>query len=1681
MARVGILLPFPRRVPPSTSRAALVCSPAAAPARHLDSPSSARSFRASLCAPRALAGIVGNDKQLLASACGGEGAGIGAIRGVSIGAGGSAADAQLRSSEERNGGAEVVRASASGGAEGGKEGRGKGRVGKKSRSSYGAEHIQVLEGLEPVRRRPGMYIGSTGPRGLHHLVSPPPCTALHYLVYEVVDNAIDEAQAGHASTVDVYEVVDNAIDEAQAGHASTVDVLLGADGSVESPTRLPSLVETVLTVSHPLASPHWWRPRHDLDSALSLDSVHTFLLAAPPLPQPQVLHAGGKFGGDSSSYRVSGGLHGVGVSVRLEARVWRDGRQYSQRFERGVPVEGMRVEEEEGAGAHEGGAQRTGTQIHFLPDPTGAATAVFTTTTTLDFTTIAARLRELAFLNPQARSPVVPSAASSSYGRLCRLDKVGTGRSVAFHLQLGRACILSFPPLSFPTPSANPFPPCTPLSCSSPHSFLPPLFPHLPPPQVVIHLKDEGGRSADFHFAGGLLEFVRWLNSEKTPMHEAQWVEEERDGVGVAVAWQWSVDAYSDSVVGYANSIRTSDGGTHIDGAKAAFTRTLNAAARKQRLLKSPLPAFSLLALSLPALSLPALSPACPLSFLHCPLRACWRQEKEENLAGEHLREGLTCVVAIKVGSPEFEGQTKVGNPEFEGQTKVGNPEFEGQTKVGNPEFEGQTKVGNPEFEGQTKVGNPEFEGQTKVVSPEFEGQTKVGNPEFEGQTKVGNPEFEGQTKVGNPEFEGQTKVGNPEFEGQTKVGNPEFEGQTKVGNPEFEGQTKVGNPEFEGQTKVGNPEFEGQTKVGNPEFEGQTKVGNPAFEGQTKVGNPAFEGQTKVGNPAFEGQTKVGNPEFEGQTKVGNPEFEGQTKVGNPEFEGQTKVGNPEFEGQTKVGNPEFEGQTKVGNPEFEGQTKVGNPEFEGQTKVGNPEFEGQTKVGNPEFEGQTKVGNPEFEGQTKVGNPEFEGQTKVGNPEFEGQTKVGNPEFEGQTKVGNPEFEGQTMVGNPEFEGQTMVGNPEFEGQTKVGNPEFEGQTKVVSPEFEGQTKVGNPEFEGQTKVGNPEFEGQTKVGNPEFEGQTKVGNPEFEGQTKVGNPEFEGQTKVGNPEFEGQTKVGNPEFEGRTKVGNPEFEGQTKTRLGNPGVRKVVDGVVSDALAAFLDANPAACEAILSKALDAYKAAEAAKKARELVRRKSVLKSAMLPGKLADCSCEDPAKSGAPGSWDGMMEWECVHGVVPKGQLLMLLPKRGGAEGSMRAWLGELGCHTVYPCAAHCLSMCSTLSIHVQHTVYPCAAHCLSMCSTLSIHVQHTVYPCAAHCLSMCSTLSIHGSMWVCAPSMCAIHVRHYASHVWQSEEFDQKALRYHRIILLTDADVDGAHIRTLLLTFLFRYQVLSSATRCSLPLPGALFRYQVLSSATRCSLPLPVSPFAPNMHFLPPFNLLYGQIVFAATSALGTADFLETSSHTPPASSSSHFHPNLPSSITPPVQVEVGRQAPVYCYSEAELQAHLRSLPASASPTIQRFKDVAMGDVAMGDVAMGDVAIYRLPLPSLCPPTALPLPSLCPPSALPLPSLCPPCALPLPSLCPPSALPLPSLCPPCALPLCITPSGLGEMMPTQLWETTLDPSQRRLKLITVDEAAQASVTLSVLMGDKVGPRKELIQTVGSRMAAAGLLDI
>ncbi|CAI5491135.1 unnamed protein product [Closterium sp. Naga37s-1] len=175
-ARVGIVLPFPRRVPSSSYRAALVCSPTAPPSRHLQIPSTARSFRASLCAPRALAGTGESDRQLLASARSGDrGARLGALRGVAIGAGngtgGGSGDAQLRSAEEEEV-AEVVRANVSGGAEGEKEGRGKARAGKKSISSYGAEHIQV------------------------------------------------------------YEVVDNAIDEARAGHASTVHMLLGADGSV---------------------------------------------------------------------------------------------------------------------------------------------------------------------------------------------------------------------------------------------------------------------------------------------------------------------------------------------------------------------------------------------------------------------------------------------------------------------------------------------------------------------------------------------------------------------------------------------------------------------------------------------------------------------------------------------------------------------------------------------------------------------------------------------------------------------------------------------------------------------------------------------------------------------------------------------------------------------------------------------------------------------------------------------------------------------------------------------------------------------------------------------------------------------------------------------------------------------------------------------------------------------------------------------------------------------------------------------------------------------------------------------------------------------------------------------------------------------------------------------------------
>ncbi|KAL3637148.1 hypothetical protein CASFOL_019447 [Castilleja foliolosa] len=354
----------------------------------------------------------------------------------------------------------------------------------KASKEYGSEQIQVLEGLDPVRKRPGMYIGSTGLRGLHHLV------------YEILDNAIDEAQAGFASKIDVILLADNSVSITDDGRGIPTDI---------HPSTKKSSLETVLTI----------------------------------------LHAGGKFGGSSSGYRVSGGLHGVGLSVvnalseSLEVTVWRDGKEYKQKYSRGMPLAKL-ISRELPANMKD----RQGTRIHFWPDK-----EVFTTAIEYDYNTISGRIRELAFLNPE----------------------------------------------------------------------------------VTIALEKEDMDSEkrlyqEYSYAGGLIEYVKWLNADKTPLHNVLGFRKEVDGILIDVALQWCSDAYSDTLLGYANSIRTVDGGTHIDGVKSSLTRMLNNLAKKSKVIK----------------------------------------EKDISLSGEHVREGLTCVISVKVRNPEFEGQTK---------TRLGNPE----------------------------------------------------------------------------------------------------------------------------------------------------------------------------------------------------------------------------------------------------------------------------------------------------------------------------------------------------------------------------------------------------------------------------------------------------------------------------------------------------------------------------------------------------------------------------------------------------------------------------------------------------------------------------------------------------------------------------------------------------------------------------------------------------------------------------------------------------------------------------------------------------------------------------------------------------------------------------------------------------------------------------------------------
>jgi DNA gyrase subunit B len=348
-------------------------------------------------------------------------------------------------------------------------------------TTYTAKDITVLEGLEPVRLRPGMYIGSTGLRGLHHLV------------YEAVDNAVDEALAGRNELVEVTIHPDNSITVADAGAGIPVDLI--------EDQGLPALT-VVLTK----------------------------------------LHAGGKFGGQG--YKVSGGLHGVGISVVnalsewLVAEVRRDGHLYRQEFARGAPTADM-----EDAGKAEG----SGTTISFLPDPEVFETLEFSATT------LAQRLRETAFLTRGLR--------------------------------------------------------------------------------IVLRDERAGGKTDEFHYEGGIRDFVAHINEAKDAVHKhVVYFEGETEDGQVEVALQWNT-SYVESVFSFANNINTTEGGTHLSGFRAALTGTLNRYAREKALLK----------------------------------------EKEENLEGEDVREGLAAVISVKLRNPQFEGQTK---------TKLGNPPIEGLVKT---------------------------------------------------------------------------------------------------------------------------------------------------------------------------------------------------------------------------------------------------------------------------------------------------------------------------------------------------------------------------------------------------------------------------------------------------------------------------------------------------------------------------------------------------------------------------------------------------------------------------------------------------------------------------------------------------------------------------------------------------------------------------------------------------------------------------------------------------------------------------------------------------------------------------------------------------------------------------------------------------------------------------------------
>jgi len=347
--------------------------------------------------------------------------------------------------------------------------------------TYTAQNIQVLKGLEAVRKRPAMYIGDVSTKGLHHLV------------YEIVDNSIDEAMAGYADEIEVIIRKDEVITVKDNGRGIPVDI---------HPGEQKPAVEVIMTV----------------------------------------LHAGGKF--DKSSYKVSGGLHGVGASVVNALSKWciveisRNGKIHKQTYEKGVPVDKLTAT---------GNTKKTGTAISFYPDDTIFKQISF------KFDILSNRLKELAFLNRNLK---------------------------------------------------------------------------------IVLLDERTNKQEEYQYAGGLIEFVEYLDESRAPIHKsAIYFEGERENTPIEIAMQFN-STYTENILSYCNNVNTIEGGTHLSGFKSALTRTLNSYAQKYNLIKNG---------------------------------------DKVSLTGEDVREGLTTVISVKVGEPQFEGQTK---------TKLGNSEVRGAVET---------------------------------------------------------------------------------------------------------------------------------------------------------------------------------------------------------------------------------------------------------------------------------------------------------------------------------------------------------------------------------------------------------------------------------------------------------------------------------------------------------------------------------------------------------------------------------------------------------------------------------------------------------------------------------------------------------------------------------------------------------------------------------------------------------------------------------------------------------------------------------------------------------------------------------------------------------------------------------------------------------------------------------------